>query len=240
MSAILVLVIGLLALLAVFVVALLRSHAEILRRLAAIEDRDPAGAATPPSPAALATGAPAHDLVGQTLTGDAAKLALGPGSPSTLLAFLSSGCGSCAPLWASLRSGEALVPPGTRLVIVTKGAESESVTRLEALAPAGHEVLMSTAAWRDYSIPASPHFVLAGGRSGRIAGRGSATSWKQMLTLVEQATSDVQRDAAGAPERLITSARAARAEDALARAGITAGHPSLYPSEEHSAGAGRA
>ena len=240
MSATLVLVIGesvLLALLAVFVVALLRSHAEILRRLAAIEDRDPAGAATP---AALATGAPAYDLVGQTLMGDAAKLALGPGSPSTLLAFLGSGCGSCAPLWASLRSGEARVPAGTRLVIVTKGAESESVTRLEALAPAGHEVLMSTAAWRDYSIPGSPHFVLAGGRSGRIAGRGSATSWKQMLTLVEQATSDVQRDAAGAPERHTTSARAARAEDALARAGITAGHPSLYPSDEHPAGAGRA
>lgn len=222
----------LLALVALFVVALLRSHAEILRRLAAIEARDPRPAATPSAPSPNAASAPAHDLVGETLAGDAVKLALGPGSPSTLLAFMSSGCSSCAPLWESLRDDTARVPTGMRVVIVCKGAESESVTRLAELAPTRAELLMSSAAWREYSVEASPHFVLVDGRSGRIAGRGSAASWEQLATLVSQAASDA--DPGAAAWRGSSASRAARAEEALARAGISAGHPSLYSSTEGS------
>jgi hypothetical protein len=215
-----------LAVVVLFVVALLRSHAEILRRFDAIESRasEPTVSARSMSGAGRVVG----DLVGETLCGDAVKLALGAGAPPTLLAFLGSGCGACGPLWSALRDG-ARIPLGTRLVIVTKGPERESVTRLSELAPADHELVMSTAMWDELSVPATPHFVLVDGDSGRIAGRGTGISWEQVVTLVEQANGDNARYGARARS---SSARAARAEEALAAAKIVAGHPSLYPSRD--------
>lgn len=218
----------LLGFVAVFVVGLLRSHAEILRRLAVVED---GGAeARGVQKRMRAAGTDAFDIVGETLTGDAVKVRVGAGSPTTLLAFLSSGCAACGPLWAALRQ-DARIPGGARLVIVARGPEQESMTSLRELAPGEREVLMSTAAWSDYSIPASPHFVLVYGGSGQIAGRGTAASWEQITSMVEQAVSDGSQTAAdsnSAPVRT-TSQRAGRAEQALAASGIVAGHPSLYP-----------
>jgi hypothetical protein len=252
-TALLVLETALLALLALFVVALLRSHAEILRRLAAIERRDPEGRSVPPPVGA--GGERARDIAGQTLAGDAVKVSLRPGSPRTLLGFLTSGCSACGPLWESLRDG-APVPAGARLVIVAKGPEQESAAALRELAPAGRELLMSTEAWRDYAVPASPHFVLVDGGSGRIAGRGTAGSWERIVAMVEQAVADAgpagadaeraasssERSRAGSGEHRsearaapspvrTTSERAERAELALAAAGIGPGHASLYPAD---------
>src|SRR5579884_3914401 len=168
-----------LAVVVLFLVAVLRSHAEILRRLGALEGSG--GERIPPSSAFSAS--EVQDIVGETLDGDAAKIALGPGLPNTLLAFLSSGCASCVPLWSSLGGG-AGAPANTRVLVVTKGPEAESVTRLRELAPAGAEVVMSTEAWQAFSVPSTPHFVLVDGQSREIAGRGAATSWEQLLTLV--------------------------------------------------------
>jgi hypothetical protein len=235
-----------LAVVVLFVVALLRSHAEILRRFDAIENQasEPGVSAQSLSAQSLsaqslsAAGPVVRDLVGETLAGDAVKLALGGGAPPTLLAFLSSGCTACGPLWSALRGG-ARIPLGTRLVIVTKGPERESVTRLSELAPAEHELVMSTATWDELSVPATPHVVLVDGDSGRIAGRGTGVSWEQIVTLVEQANGDTSRHAARARSSSAraararsSSARAARAEEALAAAEIAAGHPSLYPSRD--------
>ncbi|MFZ2114304.1 MAG: hypothetical protein WAU77_11330 [Solirubrobacteraceae bacterium] len=218
---------ALLVLVVVFVVGLLRSHAEILRRLAAVEGYGAERGAVPERMVGASTDA--FDIVGETLAGDSVKVRLGPGSPTTLLAFLSSGCAACGPLWEGLRR-DSRVPAGVRLVIVVKGPEEESATRLRELAPRARELLMSTGAWHDYSIPGSPHFVLVDGGSGAIAGRGTAASWEQMLSMVEQATSDSSTAGAeDAPRARTTSERAGRAEQALAAAGITAGHPSLYP-----------
>jgi hypothetical protein len=219
---------ALLALVVMFVVGLLRSHAEILRRLSAVEGDGADGGAVPERMAGASTDA--FDIVGETLAGDSVKVRLGPGSPTTLLAFLSSGCAACGPLWESLQR-DSRVPAGARLVIVVKGPEEESATRLRELAPRARELLMSPGAWRDYSIPGSPHFVLVDGGSGAIAGRGTAASWEQIVSMVEQAVSDTSHSATEtAPSRArTTSERAERAEQALASAGITAGHPSLYP-----------
>ncbi|HWX46043.1 MAG TPA: hypothetical protein VNY52_12070 [Solirubrobacteraceae bacterium] len=269
-TVLLVLETALLAVVAVFVVALLRSHAEILRRLAALEPRDPEAEGQSGAPVASPDGGErARDIAGRTLAGDAVKVRLGAGSPTTLLAFLSSGCAACGPLWDALHE-HARVPAGARLVVVAKGPERESTARLHELAPAGREVLLSTEAWRDYAVPGSPHFVLVDGRTGWVAGRGSAGSWEQIVAMVEQAVADAAHAAAGAPysgsagglsadsgadadparsglggsrapapgtpERArTTSERAARAEQALAVAGIGAGHPSLYPADHHPA-----
>ncbi len=227
-----------LAVVVLFVVALLRSHAEILRRFDAIENQasEPGVSVQSLSAQSLSAAGPVvRDLVGETLAGDAVKLALGAGAPPTLLAFLGSGCTACGPLWSALRGG-ARIPLGTRLVIVTKGPERESVTRLSELAPAEHELVMSTATWDELSVPATPHVVLVDGDSGRIAGRGTGVSWEQIVTLVEQANGDSSRHAARARS---SSARAARAEEALAAAEIAAGHPSLYPSRDGLSGSSR-
>lgn len=219
---------GLLAVLILFVVALLRSHAEILRRLAALEPPAVEGRGRQTGPdrasAELVDLAPT-DLVGETLDGGAVTLSFAAGPPRTLLAFLSSGCSACGRLWNDLRDGAAL-PSGTRLVVVTKGPERESPSRLAALGPVQHDLLMSTDAWHDFAVPATPHFVLVDAATRRILGRGAATSWEQILTLVQ----DADRDSTPSSRPLASPGRAARAEQTLARSGVTEGHPSLYPS----------
>jgi hypothetical protein len=224
----------LLAVALVYIVALLRSHADILRRLAALEERPPPGAPAPDL-AAAHNDAPAvgggevvtaGPISGTTLQGDSATLSFGPGSPVTLLAFLTSGCASCAPLWAGLHEAGDLASLAQRVAVVTHDPTRESPTRLERLAPAGTDVIMSSAAWADYAVPGSPHFVLTDGAGG-ILGRGSALTWSQLQTMVADARADARR--AADPARS-TAERAQRSQGALASAGIGPGHPSLYPS----------
>jgi hypothetical protein len=249
---------ALLALALLFIVALLRSHADILRRLAVLED----GGAGAPAPSAVRPQdvrlAAAADIAGVTLAGDSVKLSLGPGSPRTLLAFLSSGCAACGPLWDGMRDAGHLSELAERVVIVAHDASRESTARLRTLAPADVELILAGAAWQDYAVPASPHFVLTDG-AGAVAGRGSALSWPQLVSMVHTARDDAQdmatmatrstgeraarstgeraarstgeRAAQSTGERAAqsTGERAARAGRALARAGIGPGHPSLYP-----------
>jgi len=221
----------------VYIVALLRSHADILRRLAALEEhgagraggweRDPERSGGDEIPAVGGGEVTiAGPISGTTIGGDSATLSFGPGSPVTLLAFLTSGCTSCAPLWEGLRDTRDLPSLAERVVVITHDTRRESPTRLERLSPAGAEVIMASAAWADYAVPGSPHFVLTDGAGG-ILGRGSALSWSQLETMVADARADARR--AADPART-TSERAARSQHALASAGIGPGHVSLYPS----------
>jgi hypothetical protein len=217
----------LLAVVLLFVVAVLRSHAELLRRLDVLESRGGESAAR--GAGGLGRGGSVREIVGKTLAGDAVKVSLGPGARPTLLAFLSSGCFACGPLWTGLRS-PIVLPRDPRLVVVTKGPERERLARLLELAPAEVDLVMSTQAWEDFEIPATPHFVFVGSDDG-ILGRGSATSWEQIAGLLRDADDDGALHRARATEE-----RAARAEQALAAAGIGAGHPSLYPSRRERQG----
>jgi hypothetical protein len=229
----------LLAIALVYIVALLRSHADILRRLAALEERAVAGAPGAPAdaPAPPVGGGEvtsAGPINGTTLQGDSVTLSFGPGSPVTLIAFLTSGCTSCAPLWAGLHEARDLGALAQRVMVVTHDPTRESPTRLERLAPGGTEVIMSSAAWADYAVPGSPHFVLTDGAGG-ILGRGSALSWSQLETMVADARADARRAVAGAGN---TAERAQRSESALASAGIGPGHASLYPTGSSASGSG--
>jgi hypothetical protein len=225
---------ALLALTWLFLVAVLRSHAEILRRLHTLENRlgadgftlgdEPEARVDPRAAYGTSAGTEAPDVVGETLAGDVVKLALGPGAPRTLLAFLSTGCSVCGSLWEELRTGDP-VAPGIRIVVVTKGSDRESLTRLERIAPTQGELVMSNAAWSDYGVVSTPHFVLVDSDTRRILGRGGGTSWSQILSLLADAQSDARLH-----EARSTSDRAARAEQALATSGIGPDHPSLYPS----------
>jgi hypothetical protein len=125
----------LVVLMALLVAGLLRSHAEILRRLDG-EGGEAGGAdgglARREDAPARAGGEEAPDVVGTTLAGEPVQAGLG-GTP-TLLAFLTSGCSVCGELWEGLRSPPAL-PDGMRVVVVAKDASHESPSRLALLRP---------------------------------------------------------------------------------------------------------
>lgn len=247
------------AVLGVLVVGLLRSHAEVLRRLhelgagvyeedaesgggvtSAIELRDRPeirtrdGVAEPRA----ATGATAHDVSGVTPDGSGKAIGVVGTSHSTLLAFLSSGCGTCGEFWRAFAAGAADDLPGrdTRLVVVTKGPEDESVSAVRELARGTHPTIMSNQAFDDYGVPVSPYFILVDGPSGAVVGEGAAASWEQVSNLLRRAAADVGIDLDAGPTRDAAPGRPrgdlereARADVDLAAAGILPGHPSLYP-----------
>jgi hypothetical protein len=186
-----------------------------------------------PRPEPSATG---HDVSGVMPNGNGKAIGVVGTEHSTLLAFLSSGCGTCGDFWRAFARGEATTLPGrdTRLVIVTKSPDEESVTAVGELATSDHVTVMSSDAYADYGVPVSPYFILVDGPSGRVVGEGAATNWSQVSNLLRQAAADAGIDTEG---RALSTAqrpqadleREARADQDLAAAGIGPGHPSLYP-----------
>ena len=139
----------------------------------------------------------------------------------TLLAFLSTGCSSCLPLWEQMRVQSPVSElDNTRLVVVTKGPEAESPSRLQQLAPSDTTVVQATDAWESYGVPVTPYFVLVDGGTGEVVGEGSASTWEQVNSLIVQAAED---------REVVVSGGELVADRELRRAGIGPGHPSLYP-----------
>src|SRR3954454_5992068 len=214
----------LLALVVLLGAGLLRTHAEILRRLG------PPGAESnesesllPEPPAVVTTRAPA-DIAGTTLDGDAVKVTLGAAAPPTLVAFLTSGCAVCGNFWDDMRRGRHAehLDRDMRLVVVTKDTSHESPSKLERLRPDDVPLVMSTAAWDAHRVPAAPYFVYVEG--GLVQGEGSPTTWKQIASLLRDAEHDA-RYANG-------DERTDRIDELLEASGIGPGDPSLYPDEE--------
>src|SRR5262249_39445826 len=157
----------------------LRSHAEILRALHQLGvNMDPArrddGSVTtavgsPTIRSAEVPKRPARggvDVVGTTPEHDAVSIAVADVKHLTLLAFLSSGCGSCLAFWDVFRDGGPVEIPGdARLVCVSKDAGEESVSSIRRLAPHDVPTVMSSKAWSDYDVPVAPFFVLVDGES---------------------------------------------------------------------------
>lgn len=213
------------ALLVILVAGLLRSHAEILRRLHALDGgeaeggrteglaitRRPGGATTP------------EGIRGVTPDGSAAAVALRDSRGLILAAFLSSGCSTCRPFWESFREGADMPHPDVRPLIVTKGPQEESPGVIGELAPPAVLTIMSSEAWDDFRIPVSPYFVLVDAVGGGVVGEGAAGSWSQVRDLLSAALADTGRAGKGD-----TAARSRRTEESLEAAGIQPGDPSLY------------
>ena len=220
MFALVVLETAAIALLAVLVAGLLRSHAEILRQLHHLGvnlDPDQGVSITPTRSAGRA----AASVQGQTPDGDLVTIALDRPGERTLLLFLSTGCTTCAPLWQGLgRHGHAV--PGARTVVVTRGPDEESPGALQGRAPTDVTVVMSSEAWESFSVPGSPYAVLV--ESGRVAGQGVSHGWEQLGSLVGQHLADV-----AARRGTRDQDRPETVDEQLIAAGIHPGHPSLYP-----------
>jgi hypothetical protein len=239
-----------LGLLTLLVAGLLRSHAEILRRLATLDGSAPARNRAPVAPAELPPArhgdlTPAFDVVGTTLAGDPVKVAVPGARTNTLLAFLSSGCLSCRRLWEGSGAASKGVA-SARLVLVTKDRSEESPSRIEELAQAGVTLVMSSAAWKDYGVNGSPYFIYVDGPSGQVHSEGTATNWDQVLSLLRDAIADDElaprrrlAEGSGASRLADGSAdRIRRADAELAAAGILPGHPSLWPDSGGAGGTG--
>ena len=241
-TALIVSLIVVVALLAILVAGLLRSHAEILRALheLGVGEGDRAtrqstelqtreGIAQPREEAT-----PAFDITGTKPDGATRHVGVLGTDHTTLLAFMTTGCSTCQAFWKEFALRPELDLPGvdTRLVIVAKSLEHESESRLAKLTPRHHPVVMSSQAWDEYKIPVSPYFILVD--SGKIVGEGSAGSWKQVRSLLTQAFNDATvqtRKRRPGPER------ERYADDELRAAGIEPGDPSLYPTEAPESGA---
>jgi hypothetical protein len=228
-NAILVIETVVLVLLTVLVAGLLRSHAEILRRLhalgAGLDPDTPVGVSDPTTSRLVdlrSSGsesfADASDLDGVGLRDDAVHVSVVGARHRTLLAFLSSGCLTCQGFWEAFADARALdFPEATRLVVVTKDAQEESMSALRKLAPPAVPVVMSSAAWTDYRVPGSPYFVLVDGQAGRVRGEGTGANWDQVNNLLRQAVDDASDDA-----------REVRIDRELLAHGVAPGDPSLY------------
>jgi hypothetical protein len=217
------------ALLGLLVAGLLRSHAEILRRLHDLgAGLEPAGGdgSTPVtldgSRLPARSDRPAHDLTGVTPDDEGIAVGVVGADGPTLLAFLTSGCLTCEAFWGAFADpARRVLPGGTRLVVVTKGPEHESVSRVRELAADHVDVLMSSEAWDDYDVPVAPYFVHVDGPAGEVRGEGAAQTWDQLVGLLERALADADAPAGDDGE--------ARADRALMTAGILPGDARLYP-----------
>ncbi|MFA9445951.1 hypothetical protein [Egicoccus sp. AB-alg6-2] len=215
----------------VLVVGLLRSHAEILRRLhelgAGVDPEQPGlGARLPEgvtafetAPAAPVDGRLAEDVVGVSPTGDVLALRIRGVRQDTVLVFLSSTCTGCRPYWPALEAPD--VPADTRVVIVTREEPDEDRDAIARLAPPGATVVMSSATWDAHDVPGSPYVVHVDGTTGRVRGEGTAATWPAVRRLLLQGSSG--RDKAAADAR-----RERDADRHLLAAGIAPGDPSLY------------
>ena len=232
------------ALLALLVVGLLRSHAEILRALHELgigEDgethrgraRTPGFEVRPGVALPRGEGAGSvDDLVGVDPWGDPITIAVAGASHRTLLVFLSSGCLTCQDFWEAFADPADLgLREDVRPVIVVKDPARESASRIQELAPAAVPVVASGDAWEAYAIPVAPYFVLVDGPTERVLGEGAAGTWTQVRNLLNQALDDlgaVEGDPVAERRRAAARRLDERAEEELRRAGITPGHPSLH------------
>lgn len=206
-----------------------------------------------PTPAASANQVSRRiaDLAGVTPEGDRVAIAVAGVAHQTLIAFLSSGCRSCKRFWAQLADPDSLqLPDHVRVVVVTKGVDAESPAAIaelcEPVAP-GIAVVMSSEAWRDCGVPGTPYFVSVDGPTGWVRGEGTALDWQGVIDLLILAGGDLSSTVGRPPPSTPFGgtgwrpksgsdlARERQIDRILLEAGITPGHPSLYPTRSDAA-----
>lgn len=185
------------ALLGVLVVGLLRSNADVLRSLHDLGIREAElgrGATEPRRPVQPrgSTEVVRHDIAGVSPAGDALQVGIEGAPGRTLVAFLTSGCSTCHGFWAALGPDALSDVRGvgaTRIVAVTRDPDDESPPAVLELAHPDLITVMSSQAWDDYQVPVSPYFVLVDGTAG-VIGEGATATWDQLIELLQRAVAD--------------------------------------------------
>ncbi len=239
------------AVLTLLVLGLLRSHADILRRLHELdggtEGAGPGATARPrtvgrdefttfpevQAPPEREGFTESRDLAGVGVDDDALTVRVTGVEHRTLVAFLSGTCLTCQRFWDAFQKPQKLgLPRDVRPVIVTKGPDQESPAAVADLAPKAVPVVMTNDAWMSYDVPGSPYFVLVDGRSGRVQGEGTGIDWDQVKGLLTQVTDDdsyaADLEASRVHKHRADDERERRVDDELMAAGITPGDASLF------------
>lgn len=187
-------------LLILLVIGLLRSYGEIVKVLhdAGIRvdssESDQSHAATDiTQQASLSPGGPAKAVSGETLDGATKAITVSGVDDTLLLAFLSSGCGSCMAFWRDLRGNDGRLPNlDVPVIVVTKGPQREEPGKLAELSGGAVTVLMSDDSWAEYDVPVTPHFVLIDRSEGQIIGEGSSADPQSLAQLMGRAAADAR------------------------------------------------
>lgn len=186
------------AILSLLVIGLLRSYGELVRVLhdAGIKvnaDETPRRTAPVVSPSHAEPGSDAPGIAGDTVGGGARVMATTGADDHLLVAFLSSGCGSCVPFWRELRSNHGRLPElDAEVVVVTKGVSREEPGKLQELAGDDVQVIMSDETWSAYDVPLTPHFALIDRSRGTIIGEGSSADPNALADLMRRAAADAR------------------------------------------------
>jgi len=236
MVILLILVLVILVVATIFVSALTASFSSLEARLDRLETGAPIELRRNGDGAATAvggsTGRAAFDIAGHDLSGQPRTAAVVDVEHFTLLAFLSSGCSTCGRFWSQLSRGEQPdLGLDTRLLVLAKGEDEESMTALREVAT-GVDVLLSTEAWRHYEVPGTPFFILVDGRSGTVRGEGTAMGWDEVRNLVALGRGDasiVTGVSTAAMKPTSDAEREAIIDQILMDAGVFPGDASLYP-----------
>ena len=222
--------------LSLLVVGLLRSHAEIIRRLDSLGvrlDGDERGGA----PIALSTTrAPRSSVPGLAgVSPDGEPLVLSPvvGEDPVLLAFLSTTCSSCTVFWEWFTSPTVEVEGQTyRVIVATLGADEESPTRALSLKRGTVDVVMSSSSWQDYEVPGAPYFALVDPLEKVVVGEGTAPTVEALKGFLRDSTGDRAWDRSRRVIDRTDKDRERMVDEELRRAGIYPGDPSLYPERQ--------
>ena len=222
-------------LLAVLCVALLRSHAEILRRLDRLGvrlDDEASGAPLTSTRLERRSVEGVGDIVGTSPGGDTVVASPLAGDDPVLVAFLSTTCSSCTMFWEAIDHTHLYLGDiRYRVIVVTLGPSEESPTRAQSLVSGGADVVMSSSAWESFNVPGAPYFTLVDPGSGEIIGEGSAATMSALETFLRDASGDRTWDRAR-NSRIVDRTDADRErmiDEELRRAGILPGDPSLFP-----------
>jgi hypothetical protein len=229
------------AFLTMIVVGLLRSHAEILRKLDSLGaglEMDGSGhshdnqltlSAKPKAAQGLTP-----DLVGVNPDGEPVAISTSIGTDPLLIAFLSTTCSSCSVFWENLDGSERYFGGVRhRVVIATLGADDESPTRAQSLVRGSADVVMTSQGWEDFEVPGAPFFAVIDPERG-IVGEGSATTYDALEEFLVDSTNDSRWDRRRAQRDRTGEEREARIDQELRAAGIGPGDPRLYPEPEKS------
>ena len=218
------------ALLGLLVVSLLRTQAEILRRLDSLGirlDEDESSAPITLS-SRSASQTPTSEISGVNPSGEPVVKSLQIGQDPVLLAFLSTTCTSCSEFWQAFDSDSMVFHNARyRVLVVTLGPSEESPTRAGKLSKGDVDVVMSSETWSSFEVPGAPYFAVVDSGTREVIGEGSAADMSALATFLGDAAGDRRWDQSNMRDR--TDADRERViDEELKRAGLHPGDPRLH------------